>query len=415
MIGTGGERIAVITHSHPSVTRGGAEIAARTLFLGLRALGEEAIFVGGCPRDDRAAADPEPGEHVFHHDGETYDHYYHLASRATEQALLALLEREGVTRVSLHHFMNLGLGAVRVIAERYPTVLTLHEFLGMCHHHGQMVTRPAQMLCTRATPRSCAACFPEHSRQQFALRRQLFLDAVAGVEAFVAPSRFLADRYVAWGIDAARMHVIENGLTGGQAAAPAAPRDGDRVWTFGFFGQINPFKGVGLLLDACRLVARDPALAGRMRIKIHGNFVGQPDSFVQAFREAVEAHDFLSWAGPYENDQVGRLMAECDYVLVPSSWWENSPLVVQEAYAAGRPVLCTGIGGLAEKVVDGVSGLHFARNDAAGLVRAMRRAADPETFARLREGLPPVLDAQGMATRYRALMADTAAESIRAA
>lgn len=396
-------RIAVVSHSHPSVTKGGAEIAAHTLFKGLRAIGRDAIFIGGCPAGDRAAIDLGPNEHALYHDGESYDHFYHLASRGVTGQLLDLLDRQRVTLVNLHHFMNLGLGAVRAIAERRRTVLTLHEFLAICHHHGQMITRPAHLLCSRATPRACATCFPEHSRQQFALRRQAFLDAFAEIDGFVSPSHFLAGRFREWGIDPARMHVIENGLVARDLRGPDRPRDDGHLWTFGFFGQINPFKGVGVLLDACGLIARDPALAARVRIRIHGNFVGQPDSFVERFRHAVEAHGFLSWSGPYDNGSVGRLMGACDYVLLPSSWWENSPVVIQEAYAAGRPVLCTGIGGLAEKVVDGQSGLHFEINDPADLVRAIARAASPDMFARLQAGLPAVADAAAMAERYAAL------------
>jgi glycosyltransferase involved in cell wall biosynthesis len=93
-------------------------------------------------------------------------------------------------------------------------------------------------------------------------------------------------------------------------------------------------------------------------------------------------------------------MADCDYVLVPSTWWENSPVVIQEAYAAHRPVICTGIGGMAEKVPDGVSGLHFRLGDAADLVRVLTLAADRETFGRLQAGIPPVIDAIGMAQCY---------------
>ena len=43
-------------------------------------------------------------------------------------------------------------------------------------------------------------------------------------------------------------------------------------------------------------------------------------------------------------------MSEIDWVVVPSRWWENSPLVIQEAFMHGRPVICSGIGGMAEKV-----------------------------------------------------------------
>jgi len=56
-------------------------------------------------------------------------------------------------------------------------------------------------------------------------------------------------------------------------------------------------------------------------------------------------------------------MAAVDWVVVPSIWWENSPLVIQEAFAHGRPVICSDIGGMAEKVAHEKNGLHFRAND----------------------------------------------------
>ena len=74
-----------------------------------------------------------------------------------------------------------------------------------------------------------------------------------------------------------------------------------------------------------------------------------------------------------------RLMAEVDWVVVPSLWWENSPLVIQEAFLHGRPVICSDIGGMAEKVTDGVNGLHFRAGD-----RAQPRARDRDGGRRRR-------------------------------
>ena len=81
-------------------------------------------------------------------------------------------------------------------------------------------------------------------------------------------------------------------------------------------------------------------------------------------------------------------MAETDWVVVPSIWWENSPLVIQEAFFHGRPVICSDIGGMAEKVRDGVDGLHFRRNDAFSLAGAFETAAtSPRLWKGLREGI----------------------------
>jgi glycosyltransferase involved in cell wall biosynthesis len=84
-------------------------------------------------------------------------------------------------------------------------------------------------------------------------------------------------------------------------------------------------------------------------------------------------------------------MARIDWVVVPSIWWENSPLVIQEAFLHGRPVICSDIGGMAEKVADDIDGLHFRRGDAEHLATVMQRAVEaPGLWERLRAGIRPV-------------------------
>ena len=63
-------------------------------------------------------------------------------------------------------------------------------------------------------------------------------------------------------------------------------------------------------------------------------------------------------------------------MVVPSIWWETGPLVVMEAFQYGRPVICSDIGGMSERVTDGVNGLHFRRRDPDDLARKMQRAAE---------------------------------------
>jgi glycosyltransferase involved in cell wall biosynthesis len=71
-------------------------------------------------------------------------------------------------------------------------------------------------------------------------------------------------------------------------------------------------------------------------------------------------------------------------------WWETGPLVVWEAFQYRRPVICSDIGGMSEKVADGVNGLHFRRGDAVDLAAAMQRAMEtPGLWDTLREGIPP--------------------------
>ena len=400
-------RIAVLSHVHPSLSRGGAEIAAHTLFTGLREIGVDAIFIAACPEQDRARLRlGSAQERVVHVDAGGYDPFYHIAAPDVLAQLGRIVAADGIRLLNFHHFMNFGVNTMRALG--VPAVLTLHEFLAVCHHSGQMVTRPARHLCAEATAEACATCFPDRGAGRFAMRRRFLLEALGALPGFVSPSHFLAGRMADWGLPRERIAVVENGLRDASPPAPPKPPGGE-PWVFGYFGQINPFKGVELLLEVAALVEADAELAGRVRIRIHGVMIGQPPEFVARFQAAVARHACLDFVGAYDNASVGRLMRACDYVVVPSTWWENSPVVIQEAFQAGRPVLCSDIGGMAEKVADGVSGLQFRVGNRQDLLRAMRAAVQPGVQARLCAGLPAVSDRVAMAQAYLAAFAGFAA------
>src|SRR2546422_4052506 len=126
---------------------------------------------------------------------------------------------------------------------------------------------------------------------------------------------------------------------------------------------------------------------------IHGaNLDLQPVEFQRQVNELLAAcKDNVTLVGRYQPESLARLMAGVDWVVVPSIWWENSPLVIQEAFLHGRPVICSGIGAMAEKVTDGVNGLHFRPGDAESLSRTISHAVSrPGLWDRLGAGVPAV-------------------------
>ena len=129
-----------------------------------------------------------------------------------------------------------------------------------------------------------------------------------------------------------------------------------------------------------------------MALRIHGGMNFQDDAFRRNFETTLcEAGDAATHCGPYRREDLPKLMADVDWVLVPSTWWENAPLAILEAFRHKRPVICSDIGGMAELVADGVNGLHFRAGDVASLARTMRRAVDEDgLWQRLAGGIPPV-------------------------
>lgn len=404
--------IAIVAHTHPSVTKGGGEIAAYALYEGLCAIGVDAIFIAVCPAQDRPRLVlGSAREFALFSEPQRYDHFYHLSAPDIWRQLKAILLAQHVRLVNFQHFLSVGINALRALRAETDIdfAVTFHEFVAICNNNGQMVTRPARRLCEAASPIACIACFPEHTRPQFEIRKHLIQSALAPAGLFISPSHFLAERMIAWGLPAEKFAVIENGLR--QLPPPDRRRREHRrgqPWVFGFFGQLTPYKGGDTLLDAIELLASQPERARRVHIRLHGTIVGQSAEFTARFNDVVARHDFVTCAGPYENADVFTLMGACDYTLMASTWWENSPVVIQEAYAAGRPVVCPGIGGMAEKVPDHRAGLHFRPGDAADLVRVLGEAADDALYTALSAGVPAASNREAMARAYLAAFAGSA-------
>lgn len=405
-------RVLIVAHGHPAAAPGGGEIAAHNLFRALNDLpGHEAYFLARTT----APGSPPPSSGRFRACGErevlfridAYDPF-RLSSRHDPEGAAAIAEYLRALRpdvVHFHHVLGLGVELLAVVRRTLPEAVlavTFHEYLAICHHHGQMIQTDRRGLCHAATPAACARCFPAIPPARFARRAAFLRTLFATADLCVAPSRFLVERLIAFGLPAARCVRIENGIDS-PAPAPLRPLGPDgRRGRFAFFGQINPFKGVDVLLDAVGLV---PATdwTPDARVLIHGGNLDRQDPLFQAafHRRLEQGGDRVRFCGGYHNQDLPKLMASVDWVVVPSIWWENAPVVIQEAFHHRRPVICSGIGGMAEMVEHGRTGLHARPNNPADLADRIAEALrDPTLHARLSGAIAPPSDLPTMARRH---------------
>lgn len=387
----------VISHAHPAFSIGGAEVAAYNLYRALPGLDDisEAVFLARTDLPGRSHGSISlfrENEYLWR---QGIGDWFRLSTENRSSVLeefreFLLLVRPDI--VFVQHFLHLGVEIFPEIKRTLPKcflVATLHEYLAICNRNGQFVRNVSKKLCYEEEIERCSTCFPEYSAGDFWLRKHYIQSQFSYVDIFVSPSAFLMSRYIDWGISAERITVIENGQPARSSHEAASVRAG-RV-RFGYFGQINEYKGLDILLSAVGQLPE--SVREQIVVDVNGaNLESQGEWFqdlIKKLREPLIEEGCLRWAGAYEPHEVSRRMRNVDWVVVPSIWWENSPMVIQEAFVHGRPVICSNIGGMAEKVRDGVDGLHFEVRNPLDLADVLARAATEEGLhARLSGNAP---------------------------
>jgi len=409
-------KILIASHSHPQLSKGGAEISAFELFKGLQGEPQCEPWFLGCDRRETGqrlgARISQPfSDREYIYSVGAYD-WFKFANRDAgfPQDFRQLLARLRPRVVHFHHYLGFGVEAFLHVRQTLPdckVVLTLHEYLALCHHFGQMITNPGRSLCYESKPERCTECFENIAASDFFLRRlyiQRFFDLI---DRFIAPSEFLAERYVAWGLPKDRMTVIENVIPAAlNQPTGAAALDRHGLLRVGFFGQISFLKGINVLLEAAEILL--DRKANGIVFEIYGDYRSQPPEFQSDFlARLAKAGRNVKFHGPYDQGRVDGLMQSVDVVLMPSIWWENSPVVIEEALRNRRPVLCSDIGGMAEKIRDGLDGLHFPVGNSTALSSLLLKLAKaPAGLKNLRSTLRSPSLTREVIARHRRLYSE---------
>ncbi|WP_104666281.1 glycosyltransferase family 4 protein [Ensifer adhaerens] len=407
------KRILVAAHNHPALHPGGTEIFAHDLFRAYQRAGHEALFLGATNQTHRQvrpgtsfqAIGPE-GDEVLLWSGH-FDRFFmsQIDLYGVVPDLTELLRDFRPDVVHIHHLLLLGAEFPHIVRRTLPDcriVMTLHDYYPLCHHDGLMVRTSGKELCHKSSPDRCHSCFKDIPLDRFVLREQHLKALLRTVDRFISPSQFLRQRFIDWGLNGEQIDVIANGLPPRDAPSRKGQPENDRP-VFGYFGNLNPWKGTSVLLEAARQLI-DEGL--RFELRVHGGAPFQADSFkdeiARLFKKTAPS---VQQRGAYRREDIADFIAAVDCTIVPSIWWENAPLVIGEAQSQRKPVITSNIGGMAEMVQDGVNGITVSPNDARALAAAMRRMAEnPDLRRRLSANARKPNDIDTTARRYLALI-----------
>jgi glycosyltransferase involved in cell wall biosynthesis len=251
-----------------------------------------------------------------------------------------------------------------------PVVQTLHDYKLVC---------PAYRRFRDGKP--CDSCYRhrywEAVRHRCVLGRRsaslvaavetAFYSAIGlyekGVALYHAPSLFMKETMVRWGVDPKRIVQFPYTIDLGSYST-SAEDDG----SFLFLGRLSHEKGLPVVLDAAaRLPGADIRIAGE-----------GPERGPMEREAAARDLRSLRFVGYLEGESLLRALGSCRALLLPSEYDDNSPLVIYEAFALGKPVIAARRGGIPELVRHGETGLLFPAGDGAALAEAMRELQKDE-------------------------------------
>jgi glycosyltransferase involved in cell wall biosynthesis len=164
-----------------------------------------------------------------------------------------------------------------------------------------------------------------------------------------------------------------------------------------FLGRINPFKGLHLLLEAIRFMDEKS-----IELDIYGQS-SDPD-YEEQCRLLVKDKSNIHWKGLLEQKDVVTTMRRYHALCLCSTFSEMAPLVIQEAYAAGIPVIASHVHGNAEQINHGDNGLLFRYNDVDSLRQQFEKCiADTGLLKRLAQKIQSPADFSAVAGSYHQL------------
>jgi glycosyltransferase involved in cell wall biosynthesis len=226
-------------------------------------------------------------------------------------------------------------------------------------------------------------------RELVGRRARALIELTELSEEVVAPCAWCVELLARNGVADEKLHLVrqalpgaldENGVGGGNS--PAALDSEGRI---AFLGRVDPIKGLDVLVEAWHAT---PALG--LGLDVYAVVQSpQDDVRLATLRRIAGGDSRIAFVAPIPNGEVVARLRAYDALAVPTLALETGPLVVLEAFAAGRPVIGSNLGGVAELVREGVDGL-LVEPTRQGWRRALETVAmDPALLQRLRDGVVP--------------------------
>lgn len=309
-------------------------------------------------------------------------------NRAVEEDFRKILDRENPDIVHFQHLVSLSASLIEIVAKKgIPSVLTLHDFWLICPRI-QLLTYEYRICENWNGAQSCFECWNKgqvelitdylaeftipnffrrawksalmmlNGKKKFEKRKEYMKSLLLKVNKIVAPSEFTRQVFIKYGVPSNKIIRLINGYDLSVFKGFRKKNRKKKKLIFGFVGGIYRHKGVDVLVEAFNRV-----IEKNVELRIYGNF--DPNSSYYKGLKAKVKNTNIRFMGSFED--VKEPYSKIDILIFPSIWYENCPLVLQEASITRTPVIASNVGAIPEFVHDGENGLLFEMGNANDL------------------------------------------------
>ncbi|MCM8827131.1 MAG: glycosyltransferase family 4 protein, partial [Candidatus Omnitrophica bacterium] len=329
--------------------------------------------------------------------------------------------------VHIQHLLFLSFGLILEAKKRgIPVIFTLNDYWLFCHR-GQLI-KDDLSLCDYPSVDNCKVCiggqlyirkntmlfynllrknlpncllqtikklYLSYARASFFTedkvakevedRFNYVKEVISIVDKFIAPSNFIKDKFVILGIPPERIIFSHYGLD--YKRFLSILKTPCKKLRFGYIGTLLPTKGVDVLITAFKLIKNQSC-----ELLIYGRLIRYAgyEFYPKYLKNIAKDERRIKFMGGFDNENIANIMANIDTLVIPSIWYENSPLVIYEAFLSKTPVIASRIGGIPELVKDRINGLLFKPNNPKDLYEKMTLIVDnPYLIERMKENIRP--------------------------
>ncbi len=273
--------------------------------------------------------------------------------------LKKLIKKEKPNIAHLHNIAHqLSPAIIKVLKKhKIPIVQTLHDYKLICPNAKLFANGKHCEACLGGRYYHCFLNKCVHNSRSKSFLATLeayfysFLKVYDLVDVFIAPSFYMKETAIRFGVPKEKIKVLHNFVNIKKAEKNKSQKD-----YLLYFGRLEPEKGLDFLIEALKITKN------KHKLKIAGE--GSEKEKIQK-----ENLDNVELCGYKKGKELENLIKQAKAVIIPSIWAENMPYSMLEAMAMGSVLIVAKTGGLAEIIQNKKNGFLFKSDNAKELAK----------------------------------------------